>query len=214
MDKYTKIVYYIDMKTLLGLVLLGLMGCGTTQNQGPVMFAYGDSVTYGAFTNNVSYVTDISQIKGYSLTNKAVSGSDIFAPNQYAQMMSDDWSQVDYVFFTPGANDSFNAQDPTYISNYTQALVSILTKAQSSKLTFYLGTPLNPINDTGGFQTANIQVFANINRQVLLQVNSPNIILIDFNLQYQPTASIDADLYHPNAQGYQIMTNIFFSSSF
>lgn len=202
------------MKILIGLSLIALMGCGSAQNNAssnPTLYAYGDSVTYGAFTNHISYVNEISQIIGYNLNNKAISGTAMTSPNQYPLMMSDTWPSGSIIFFTPGANDSSLAQDQNYLSEYTQDLTDILQKACNSQVIFYLGTPVTPLNDSDGWNTANVAVFANINKSIAQSIDCSNIVVIDFNTLYMPTSQTDADTYHPNILGYQEMTQIFFN---
>lgn len=193
------------------LILGSIQGCGQNSSlkEEPSIFAYGDSVTYGAFTYNVSYVNDVANILNKPFVNKAVSGTGIESSNQYPLIMNEVWPVNSIVIFTPGANDSSEANNQDYINQYTQDLNDILTKASKLPITFYLGTPVTPLNNSQGWSASDIEVFAQINRNAVAQVNSSNIVLVDFNSEYVPTSETDADTYHPNALGYNQMTQIF-----
>lgn len=200
----------ILLKRLILLSLL-LAGCGQNASisQGPRILAYGDSVTYGAFTNHVSYVNNIASKLDIPFQNKAVSGTAMMSPNQYPLMMSDIWYKTDIIIFTPGANDSSLSTNQDYLNEYASALQGIVQKAISIGSTLYIGTPLTPLNDSAGWSAPAVEVFANLNRQAVTNANNSNVVLIDFNLEYIPSTQDDADTYHPNSLGYDQMTQIF-----
>lgn len=198
---------------ILFILILGSIACGVPKQPTTTInfYTYGDSVTAGALNNGISYADYIALQTGWKLTNKAISGTSIGSPNQYPLLMSDSWKYGDIVFFTPGANDSGSAQDSNYTTIYAKELTDVVNKAKLLNVILYIGTPVIPLNETAGWSIGNVSVMAQINRNVVLIADSPNVILIDFNKFYIPTQLTDGDTYHPNYTGYQIMTQIFFN---
>lgn len=74
------------MKIPFIIPIVLLIGCGQSNTLGNrTLWAYGDSVTYGAYNNGSSFVNNIAYQLGYALINKAISGTTMASPNQYSQ---------------------------------------------------------------------------------------------------------------------------------
>jgi len=197
------------------MILVALTGCGSNKGSGSngitTLIGYGDSITYGAYNNHISFIDLISHALNYHPVNKAISGTSMFSANQYDLLMSDSFNSTDIIFFTPGINDAgYYGNDPAYVAQYQSALEDILNRIHSLGIKAYIGTPIQVLQEVGPMTNANIALYAEINRKVVQNQNDPNIVLVDFNTGYSPVGGNDwSDGIHPVSQGYQAMTQFF-----
>lgn len=192
--------------------VLSLIGCGqgssisNTWNP-PKLYTYGDSITQGTVTGNVSYANYVAQALGYQLICHAVGGTAI---GQQAQVIKNDtgiWTSKDIIIFTPGFNDALlNGDSENYEKYYKTVLSTTLNILVNSPAKVYLGTAINPLPNAY-VSLSTVDEYADTT--YLVGQSFPQLTVIDFNNLYKPTQALTVDFIHPNLSGQQVLANIF-----
>lgn len=188
--------------------------CMTGSGVAGDLYAFGDSISAGL--DHPSYPELVACEQGYRLLQRSKGGTPLVSAEQRDQILATNFTAADTVFFAPGVNDAIlNAADPAYIAQYTQGLRDILNHLRASGARVYIGTPARIANDAyslvrfGG--NANIDLYAQINRDEVAALADPQITLVDYNTLFTVTMGNTMDGLHPNAGGYREMANVFYS---
>lgn len=217
------------MKYLLSSIVVILMGCSNVptniqNNQcrnssistgDTTIYIYGDSVSHGMILdcqgNPSSWTTISAQALNMQYVMNAVPGSDMTYPNQYEQLMKDEWPKGSIVIFSPGINDaSRHANDRVYMDQYYQDMLNILNRLHGIGIKTYIGTPLIVLNPIPG--TSVLKQYADLNEEAVITIKDSNIKFIDLFDNYNPTPATNIDVVHPGNLGNQLLSNYFLAN--
>ncbi len=201
-------------RVIISILIIINLGCSKPLNQSLThLIVYGDSISYGLDTDvHPVYVEIIADYYGWNLEQKSVGGTDMSNVNQYTVIMTDTWKPNTVIMYAPGVNDAIlHGDSPEYLQYYHDMLRSILNKIHSNNIKAYIGTPIRNLDESRFVANSIIEKYAQINRDLVSNLNDPNIQLVDYNVGYSPASSIDIDGLHPNKLGYQAMSDYFFS---
>lgn len=217
------------MKYLLVLILI--TGCAKPKETAQTnIYTYGDSITFGL--SHPSWPEAVASQWGKNLIQNSHGGTSLFDKNaggeetQYAMVMNaKPWEATATILWAPGENDAILHQaDAAYLAQYRQGLLECLTKIHLAKVKAYIGTPNHNSDEPRFGLNSVVDQYAQINRDLIAQLNDPNIVLIDFTPNFQPTFDQSLEYYarmntttgttldgiHPNVYGYSLMTQFFF----
>lgn len=207
----------------LGLALLALVGCGSGSNSSNRgmgssirLVSYGDSITFGA--NTTPYNTAIAQVKGYTPVNRGVPGMRMTDYEAWVAMTADS-QPTDIITIMLCENDMrFAGTDSQYEQSFKAAAVQNITWLQARGAKVYVGGCLKMLEssyqiggqlyDQGSDEA--VDEYNQILQDVVNQIASPNVIYVDVNSAYSPSAStLQSDMVHPNNLGQSEIATAF-----
>lgn len=200
------------MKLLLFSLLL-LTACTSPTNQIKPLYVYGDSISAGL--DHPTNYQSIANKMGWFLVNKSIGTTSMASLNQYQLIMYDSnlWEPNAVIMLSPGLNDAIlNGADPTYESNYYGWMKGIIGVIHQRGLVGYIGTPNSNCDEARFIANSITAQYAQVNRDLVQQINDPNIKLIDYNKGFVPDWGNTLDCIHPNKLGYAQMTDYFWSN--
>jgi lysophospholipase L1-like esterase len=204
---------------LIGLVLLlltlthcGVNGTGVLSPVNGRLLVYGDSISQAFESTSPGYAVLVSASLSTTLVNNSIGGTSLFSANQYPALMQAQLDSHDTIMFAPGVNDAIlYGSDSTYPARYQDGLRQVLYRIHSLHIHAYIGTPNRTCDEQRFVSNKIVDVFANINRQLVAELRDSNIQLIDYNARFNPSWENTIDCYHPNQQGYREMFKVWLS---
>lgn len=196
---------------LVILSLIGLLvGCGNTGETithiDPKIIAFGNSITHSKTPRSYSYL--VADELGLAITNTAVPGTAIVAPNQFELMMAYHLSNKDIVLYMPGICDLYyNDLDSAYLAKYESMLRQVLFKMSQTGATIFVATTLKTLHPA--LPDAKVEVYANILRSLIDTYHFPGVYLVETNKLFVPALDNMSDEVHPNDLGHKQIYKIF-----
>lgn len=175
----------------------------------------GDSITYGfGLEDTRSYpyklgvlLKDVYDVKSFGDSGKTLMSTGDTPYTQYAQYLPSLEYEADVVLIMLGTNDGkyFNWNSntsPAILKRDLKALVKVYRDLPSKPSVFIMTSPTAFNNGGAGIVPANVEVIAQLQREVAEEINVPLIDMHEF------TADMGVyfeDNIHPNEDGYALM---------
>jgi lysophospholipase L1-like esterase len=207
-------------QVFLLISILTLVACspdkdctGFRQGKGPTrIIAFGDSQTAGHASESslmcgYSYANILAERHGMQLINTAVPGSEFVSEDQYGRLMTFEFRPTDHVIISAGFNDMGNHySDPDHLALFRARLKEALARVAPLVDHVAVVTAFQPPWDNAQTQAA-LALYRQTTRDVVAEVNFPNIYIGDAGDGTNHDPNYFADNVHFNFEGQTLIAN-------
>jgi lysophospholipase L1-like esterase len=176
--------------------------------------SFGDSITAGAGASNfcLGYQADFTNSIKANGDDEGISGSTL--EQEMPSILAMNPNLNDVTTLLPGFNDvSQFGDDPDHLLQFQFTLTQAIGELASKSRILMVGTTMYATEQMQSqyiplHTNEAVDLYVEVIKQIVAQVNLPNVILVDTNHSYDPN-TMSSNNYHPDDYGHRVIANLF-----